>query len=548
MSQAPLPVLIVGAGPTGIVAALSLLRNGIPVRIIEKDPHSRLGQRGPGLMPRTLEIFDYLNVPEVYQTSSEFPNIKNYDQGSTEVKATYSMLPDYPKTPGTPHNQGRMLGQQTLERLLRKHIDAYGVQTELGVELRTIEQDENRVRAHVVRRDGDNEVEDVIEAAYLIGADGAKGAVRKQLGLTFFGETYDNIRLLISDVRVTSSFLGREYMQTFGNFKDGAIGFRPTKEIAEDGYQLTISGDNHDLPTLAKGKVALEALIKKCVPGDVKLEEVLWCTEWRANVRMADTFSKGRCFVAGDAAHVHTPAGGQGLNSGMQDSFNLAWKLALAYKGLASSSLLESYSAERLPVIADMLNMTTKLMERQRTISVPSKAFQRGPHMFMLSVNYRPSGIVLEEVKTGIEPIDTYGSIRDGNIVAGDRAPDAPGVEVLGQAGEDKTRLMQVFTPTAHTVLVFAPDANAALPVLEGLTAFDASIVKSAVVLAPGAATHPDVGANAIVVDNEGHAYSEYQVEKGETRVVVVRPDGVIGATVKDAGGVKRYFEKIFGQ
>ncbi|EIW84047.1 hypothetical protein CONPUDRAFT_151096 [Coniophora puteana RWD-64-598 SS2] len=539
-----LPVLIVGAGPTGIISALSLLRNGIPVRIIEKDPHPRLGQRGSGIMPRTTEIFDYLGVPEIAKQAYPVSLIRNFEPGTTKVKSTFSMLPNMTKTPGTPHGAAKMLGQQTLERLIRKHIEEYGVHTELGTELCTIEQHEDRVVAHVVRRDGDKEVEDTIEAAYLIGADGAKGAVRKQLGLTFVGETYDSIRIIIADVKVECSMLSSEYIQMFGSFNEGRV---LVFDVAEDAFQAMISGEGIDLAALASDKDALQAHVRKHTLTDTKIKEVLWASEWRANVRMADTFNKGRCFVAGDAAHIHTPAGGQGLNSSIQDTFNLSWKLALVYKSLAPPSLLETYTGERLPVIADMLNMTTKLMERQRTTAVSAKAWERGPHVYMLYVNYRTSDIVLEEIKTGIEPIDTYGTIRDGNVVAGDRAPDAPGVEVLGPTGEGKTRLMEMFIPTAHTVLVFAPSMDAARPLLDGLAIFDTDVVRSAVVLPAGiSADFGGLQTSALVLDKEGHAHSEYQVEQSESRVVVIRPDGVIGATVRDADGVKRYFKKIF--
>jgi len=268
---------------------------------------------------------------------------------------------------------------------------------------------------------------------------------------------------------------------------------------------------------------------------------------FRPNIRMVNKFSEGRVFVAGDAAHVHSPTGGQGLNSGVQDAFNLGWKLALVQKGLADKSLLETYSAERLPVISEMLGVTTSILDK--TIASKDGQTERSPILFMLGINCRFSTIVLDEFVTSVEekPINAYGVLDEGHLEAGDRAPDAPNMLQVGRAEPGATTLFSLYRPWYHTILVFAPSLADATPVLGALEAYDKSVVRSAVVL-PSSASVTSVAspADLVLVDQEGHAYSAYLMEAGQTKVFVIRPDGVIGAIVHGTEGMKKYFSKIF--
>ncbi|KAG1829222.1 FAD binding domain-containing protein [Suillus subalutaceus] len=471
------------AGPAGLVAALTLLQNGIPVRIIEKDPNPRIGQRGPGIWPRSIELFNFLSVPEVNDLAKPFPVIRSYKPGTLECAAEFPMVPHMESTPAIPFHAAKLMGQQLLDVILRRHLEKFSCSVEMGTELRSIEQSDDGVTAVLAK----NGILETFDTKWVIGADGAKGVVRKQLGLTFLGETRDDFRMVMGDIRLKGVGLDRAYWHRFGNFKRG-ISLRPTDEIGEDGWQFIILGNDLDLTKVAQSEELIFEIIASVIPTDITFNKLVWVSEYRANIRMVNKLSEGRGFVVGDAAHVHSPTGGQGLNSSVQDAFNLGWKLALVEKGLADKSLLETYNTERLPVISEMLEMTTAILNQ--TLETDNAPVTRSPILFMLGINCRFSNIVLDEFAVPGKPINAYG-------VGG------------GESGV-KT-LFGLYRPWYHTVLVFAPSHADATP---------------------------DLG--------ENHAYSAYLVEAGQTKVFVVRPDGVVGAIVHGAEGVKKYFSGIF--
>ena len=224
---------------------------------------------------------------------------------------------------------------------------------------------------------------------------------------------------------------------------------------------------------------------------------------------------------------------------------NLAWKLSLVYKGHSPATLLDSYTTERLPVIAEMLNITTGMLHNIRNASTIESAMEREKRLNMLGVNYRTSAIVVDE-SAHAEPVSAYGILNEGALVAGDRAPDAPGLMPLVTSGADSdTRLFDVFSATYHTVLMFTSDASAGTGILEVLWKYPRDLIRPIIVL-PQGSEGATVDQVAVVVDHGGHAYRAYLAVEGEQKVVVVRPDGVVGAIVRDAGGVKIYFDKIF--
>ncbi|KAG2113850.1 FAD binding domain-containing protein [Suillus discolor] len=534
------PVLVVGAGPAGLVAALTLLQNGIPVRIVDKDPNPRIGQRGPGIWPRSFELFNFLNVPEVNELAKPVSRLRYYKPGTMEVATESLMVPRVEPTPAIPFHAPKLMGQQLLDVILRRHLEKFSCSVEMGTELRSFEQSDEGVTAVLAK----NGILETFDTKWIVGADGAKGVVRKQLGLTFLGETRDDIRLVMGDVRLHGVGLDRAYSHRFGTFKRGAS-LRPTGEIGEDGWQFVIIDNDLDTTKVAQSEELIFETIISVIPTEITFNKLVWVSEFRANIRMVNKFSEGRVFVAGDAAHVHSPTGGQGLNSGIQDAFNLGWKLALVEKGLADKSLLETYNAERLPVISEMLEMTTTILDRAvQTGNMPTA---RSPILFMLGINYRFSDIVLDEFATPGKPINAYGVLDEEYLEAGDRAPDAPNLVQVGGGESDVETLFGLYRPWYHTVLVFVPSHAEATPILGALEAYDTSVVRSAVVL-PSSASVTSVAspADLVFVDREGHGYLAYLVEAGQTRVFVIRPDGVIGAIVHGAEGMKEYFSRIF--
>ncbi|KAG1838962.1 chitin synthase III catalytic subunit-domain-containing protein [Suillus tomentosus] len=395
---------------------------------------------------------------------------------------------------------------------------AYGAQekfscsVEMGTELRSFEQFDEGVTAVLAK----NGILETFDTKWIVGADGAKGVVRKQLGLTFLGETRDDIRLIMGDIRLHGVGLDRAYSHRFGTFKRG----RDWRGWLAICHYL-------DLTTVAQSEELIFETIASVIPTEITFNKLVWVSEFRANIRMVNKFSEGRVFVAGDAAH---PTGGQGLNSSIQDAFNLGWKLALVEKGLTDKSLLETYNTERMPVISEMLEMTTALLDR--AVQTGNMHAARSPILFMLGINYRFSHIVLDEFAIPGKPINAY--------EAGDRAPDAPNLVQVGGGDSDVKTLFGLYRPWYHTMLVFAPSHADAVPILGALEAYDTSVVRSAVVL-PSSASVTSVASPAdfVFVDQEGHGYSAYLVEAGQTRMFVIRPDGVIGAILLSGVEVK---------
>ncbi|EEB95764.1 hypothetical protein MPER_05214, partial [Moniliophthora perniciosa FA553] len=201
------------------------------------------------------------------------------------------------------------------------------------------------------------------------------------------------------------------------------------------------------------------------------------------------------------AAHVHSPTGGQGLNSGVQDSFNLAWKLALVHKGLASPSLLESYTTERLPVIASMLNQTTELMHKSFVSGAGDhQGWVRGWDLRQFGVNYRGSSVILDErYMDSSEPVDPYRSGHDATAHAGDRASDAPG---LVWNGEEK-RVFDLLDSVSHTVLFFCGEQQSTevKDALEFLSGHPGVPMKTVVVYPQGKDSPKDLGTDYTFVD-----------------------------------------------
>ncbi|KAI6117896.1 FAD binding domain-containing protein, partial [Pisolithus croceorrhizus] len=564
------PVLVVGAGPTGLAAALTLARNNVPVRIIEKEPQHRRGQRGVGIQPRTFEVFHFLRVPEIHECATAIPPIQEHNKGSLEPLNTFAAMDYMEPTPAIPYYNIKLMGQPTLEAIIREHLAKLGCTVELGTRLISFSQDERCVRAKVVkyRSDGGGEVEEDIEAAYLIGADGAKGMIRKQLGLTFLGTTLENSHMELGDIRLEVEGLDRDHWHIFLQASHSRISLPPTNELGKDGWQFVIVNPTVDAQDLAQDEAALVNRIKDFVGlgDDAEVKEVMWASAFRPNIRMVNKFGAGRAFVAGDAAHVHSPSGGQGLNSGIQDAFNIAWKIALVYKGLSSASLLDTYTTERLPVIAEMLGLTTQI-HKQMFGSNLERAMRRGKNVYMLGVNYRSSPIVVDEFALTSEASvahSAYGEIQEGILRAGDRAPDAPGlvsVTTLNRGVVGSTRMFDIFTSTHHTVIIFA--LTLVVPVVQSILVTLQEVVSKElvqrVVVLPG--SHPEPGGHVesrtssgegetvdveVLVDQVGHAYRGYVVEEGEIKVVIVRPDGVVGAIVRGVAGLERYFEGVF--
>ncbi|KAF8840825.1 hypothetical protein BDN67DRAFT_929567 [Paxillus ammoniavirescens] len=542
------PVLVVGAGLAGLVAALTLVKNGIQVRIIEKSVEHRRGQRGAGIAPRSLELYRFLGVSEIEERACPLPLLRTYHQGGVEPLETLSMFSPSEPTPSQPYMSYVVSGQDITEGILRDHLHKHGVDVEMGTELRTLTQDVNgeRVEVELVKTRGEEKIEERVSVEWLIGADGARGVVRKRLDVTFLGETRDESTMLVGDFRIKG--LDSDHWHMWGMMGSDFVALRATTDMGPNGFVLLGNCKGIDAKKLSVDHEALFRWLRSVIErDDVVFEEVYWASEFRPNIRMANRFSQGRVFIVGDAAHVHSPSGGQGANASVQDSFNLAWKLALVIKGLSPVSLLHTYTEERVPVIARTLQFTTHLLDKtiEADRVAQAKSWRRGEEAYMLGVNYRGSRILVDEFgcESEVEGVNPYGNLNDDAVRAGDRAPDSPGLKVVSGSNESSTRLFDIFKPAYHTILVFTEDREYVSKVVSVST--PVPIFRTIVVRPQNSTDVVDAGgADIEVVDSEGHAYRSYGVGK-ESRIIVVRPDGVVGAIVSGLEGVKRYFGLI---
>ncbi|KAL0064608.1 hypothetical protein AAF712_008433 [Marasmius tenuissimus] len=546
MSQSQ--VLIVGAGPSGLILALTLLRNRVSVRIIEKNETIPPGQRGSAISPRTLELYKILGIlPEVERQSTSAPvTMKVYQspEGDAPIKEG-PFLESVGNQPEYYRVNAIFLGQDDHMKTLVNILDRdYGVSVEYGTELTSFENHDSHITAHISKGGQ-------MEAArffWIVGAEGSRSVVRKQAGLTFLGDTFAGTTLVIGDIEVTK---GPEEEQVvarmWGNYGDRLLFLRPYKREGKNYYWFALGGAKLDSAKAASGRDGLlESFYDIIGKRYIEFGDLRNLAPWTANVRMVDKFSQGRAFVVGDAAHVHSPTGGQGLTSGVQDSINLGWKLALVMRGLAPHDLLDSFSSERLPIIATMLDKTTELMNKTfQKSSENNVGWTHDWELKQFGINYRGSSLLVDERYTDSNgPFDPYRSGHDGSSRAGDRAPFAP--SLIPSGGGKTCGLYDLLGIESHTVLVFSrPGTSLADEVQGTLSGYDRELVKSLAILPQGTSSSEVLSLQSFI-DSEGYAYKHYKVSQDEELVVVVRPDGYIGAVANGTSGLQNYFSKIF--
>ncbi|EJC99075.1 uncharacterized protein FOMMEDRAFT_23412 [Fomitiporia mediterranea MF3/22] len=564
-------VLIVGSGPAGLTLALSLLKNGVPVRIIEKDTQYHRGTRGNGITPRTLEIEHFLGVgDEVREKGAPPPTIHIFDANDPyHIIQSAKMMADIEPTPAFPITRAVLLGQSHHQAILRKHIEGLGGKVELGSTFIGCTQDENGVTAEILKTiDGDEQTESV-RFEYVVGADGGRSIVRKAIDVNFLGETREEGRIHLVDAFIEGLDADTD-LRVWGNQNTAMVTLWQT---AQPGlFQVMFAGTEAKFDFLKEhcdSQAAQEELHRITNRIDLRVTEVTWHSEWKPNIRMVDHFQVGRVFIIGDAAHTHSPTGGQGMNSSVQDAFNLAWKLALSIKGTASPRLLESFESERLPVIAEMLKLTTALLDRfvqhgidpEKSVEeVTEKQIQkssqnedvwiRDAKLAQLDIHYRWSPVVFDErfPHPSTISIDAYDAVT-GERRAGDRAPDAP--SLIGRKAPD--RLFDIFNPVMHTVLLFVANQSLigqARAIIAPLSSIDTGLIQKVLVL-PAGTDASDILMNDIkyaIVDSEGHAFTNYGVGPSESSptAVIVRPDTMIGAVLKTEAGARRYLSLVF--
>ncbi|MFE3452500.1 FAD-dependent monooxygenase [Nonomuraea sp. NPDC059194] len=342
-------VLIVGAGPTGLTLACDLARRGIDYRIIEQSPVPQVGSRGFTLKPRSLEALDDLGVADRIVAAAAVHSRIRFHLGEPPL---FDLdVPPAPPSEQRPYPNALALPEWRTEAILRDRLAELGGKVDFGHRLTGFTTDAHGVTATLERADGAVET---VHARYLIGADGGRSQVRRTLGLPFTGATAEDTRALLADVRIDG--LDRRAGVHLWMASDGhLLVARPIPQT--DTWQVVASlqpdaaGQWPD-PTLA---TLQQAMIERTGRADLRLSNPQWLSAWRYNLRMVDTYRVGPVLLAGDAAHVHSPFGGHGMNTGIQDAYNLGWKLALVLRDVAADSLLDTYQTERLPVARAVL-------------------------------------------------------------------------------------------------------------------------------------------------------------------------------------------------
>ena len=492
-------VLIVGAGPTGLVMAHELARAGIRCRLVDKDAHRATQSRAIAIHPRTVESFQLMGLADDFLAAGQrITGVNTYgDSGRIAHVDFRSLDTRYPYVLGVP--------QDETERILEEHAANLGVPAERSTELVGLTSHDAGVTTRL--RHGDR-IED-FEADWVVGCDGAHSTVRDQSAISFAGATYPE-HFLLADIKIEGN-LDHAEAQVWLT-ESGALAFFP---LPEDRWRLIVANSPADWmgePSLAQ----CQTLVDQRGPGDLRLVDPRWTAVFRIHRRAAGHFRRDRVFLLGDAAHIHSPVGGQGMNMGMLDAVNLAWKLGLVIGNGAAPSLLDSYEAERRPIDEAVIRQTdraTRMVSLHGSVTrflrdhlmalatqIPTVADKLGDQISGLSVNYRRSPIVEDYAVGGPGPH------------AGDRAPDA----LVDERGRGvATPLYDIVAARRHVLLLVGDGGEPAPQIPE---AWQQAVAVRRVAAAGGA--------DGDLVDRNGEVAARYG---SAPAAYLIRPDGYVG-------------------
>jgi 2-polyprenyl-6-methoxyphenol hydroxylase-like FAD-dependent oxidoreductase len=531
-STADIPVLICGAGPTGLMLASELVRHGMRVRIVDKAPGPAEQSRALGMQARMLEVFDSIGLADtMIAHGHKVHGVNAFAGGKRIAHISFDEIE-------SPYRFVLVIPQSQTERILIEHLASLGVSVERGVELTGFTQDADSVAATLRMPDGR---EESCRSSWIAGCDGAHSVVRQTLGLPFEGIQYDEAFWLI-DCHMDWSqpddelYLYPDADRLFALFPMGNGRWRVV---------ATIDANDNREPALESVETALRALGL-----DLHLHDPTWLSHFRINRLRVTGYRVGRAFVCGDAAHVHSPAGGQGMNTGLQDAHNLAWKLALAESGAARPELLDTFHAERHPIAVDVLE-TSDLLTRFATMRNPvAKAIRDrlAPVLTALEVvqhrasrtiselvvNYRTSPIVGEHRSGLVENLRRAGGAGVGawydfahGPAAGDHAPDAEPIE-LDHGSAD--RLYDLLRGTTHTLLLFSgvdsgEDCNDLLAIAHGANDRFPDQLRAYLVMARD---QSEASADLPKIRDFSHAMHR-RYGAGARCLYLIRPDAYVG-------------------
>ncbi|MEU9449907.1 FAD-dependent oxidoreductase [Streptomyces sp. NPDC048277] len=429
----PIDVLVVGAGPAGSALAIDLVRRGLDVRIVDKSPHAFDGSRAKGVQPRSLEVLDDLGaLDDVLAGGDIYPKLGLHGGPLT---LPWKMFPHREATADVPYPNTWLIPQYRTDRALHARLRQLGLGVEFGREMVELTQDADTVTVKVAGVDGIEE----ITARYVVGADGGASGVRRRLDIGFAGSTDESDRMLIVDASVTG--LARNRWHMWPRPGGRLIGACPIPH--SDAFQWIVRLTPDEEPPREKDAI-VRRIREHTRDRRIELHDIHWTSVFRPNIRLAEHYGRGRVFLAGDAAHVHTPAGAQGLNTGIQDAYNLGWKIAQVLAG-ADARLLDTYEAERQPIAAGVLGLST---EKWAGIArLDPSSMKRGKDEQQLALSYFGG------------PLAPADGESTPTLRVGDRAPDA---ELLDADGR-QIRLFDVLRGPDFTAIAYGADAAEAL-------------------------------------------------------------------------------------
>ena len=410
------PILIVGAGPTGLVLALRLAAHGVSFRIIEKNPGPGLASRAMALHARTLEFYDQLGfADEIVGLGLKVETIHLRNTGREVAELNLNDmgkgLSPYPYMLGFP--------QDDHEKFLVGKLEQRGIKVEWNTTLVNFTQNDAAVHV-VIDREG---TEESFTASYVCGCDGARSRVREVLGLGFSGGTYNHL-YYVADVKLDG------INATDGFVNVNAKGFALAMPVRSSGMTRLIGimpdrPDSAPKPTFEDVRPISEPLL------GVKVKEVNWFSTYHAHHRVAEHFQKGRCFILGDAGHIHSPTGGQGMNTGIGDAVNLSWKLAHVVQGRARPSLLDTFESERIAFAHTLISTTDRAFNVIVSPNMDGRIF-RGfilPRVLPILTKFPAMRRLIFKAVSQIQIAYRQSEIssgKAGHISAGDRLPWVP--------------------------------------------------------------------------------------------------------------------------
>ncbi|MDI4665476.1 FAD-dependent monooxygenase [Xanthobacter autotrophicus] len=522
-------VIVVGAGPVGLSLAAELARHKVRCRILEKAAAPSIYCRALGVTPRTLEVYEDMGVVRAMIDAGLWLDGLCVAVDGAPARTIATDLSDLP--------YGALgIPQPVTERILAEHLAGFGIGVERGVAVNALVQAGEKVRLDLAGPDGR---EDFAHARFVVGCDGAHSFVRHALGIPFEGEAFP-YPFMLGDVHL--AFPGdlkpargialrlmrlREDtapdmfiaipLPEHGRYR---VSMLAPESLAGAGSGDAGSTEAHGIQSERPGPslADLQEVADRIAPGQIVAGDLRWSSRFRISMRLAARYRAGQVFLAGDACHIHPPTGGQGMNTGIQDAYNLAWKLALVLRGRAPAALLDSYEAERRPVAQDVIARTVA-----ESVNIGASGGARD-RLADTQIRVSYAGLAGAALAGGAGAPE--GLPGDRLPVAGDRAPDAPGLMRRGVG--TPFRMFDLLRGTdfvAVAALDGTPDGLAAAEALGAVLAGGGLPIR-VVAVAPAGSGLADPCGVSLVEDGAGAFAAAYGLAAGEA--VLVRPDGYL--------------------